>query len=91
VLTELLDDVALARAPLDPAAALRLIGRTGLPAAAAKLCREADAEQLAQVVAQFSRLVAAAPWRRFVLELNPLRWRGSGAVAIDGLLIIEEP
>jgi hypothetical protein len=38
----------------------------------------------------FSQLLAELPWQRFVLELNPVRVAADRAVAVDGLLIIEE-
>ena len=47
--------------------------------------------QLCDFVAAFSALAAAAPWRRFVLEVNPVKWMADQSVALDGLLIIEEP
>lgn len=42
-------------------------------------------------VTRFSRLAVAVPWRRFVLEANPIRVREGEAVAVDGLLVVEEP
>jgi hypothetical protein len=44
----------------------------------------------ADFVAAFSSLAAAAPWTRFVFEVNPIKWTRDGAVAVDGLLIVEE-
>jgi acyl-CoA synthetase (NDP forming) len=85
-LTELLDDVVLARAPVDVPVALDLLG--GL-----RIARRVswDAGPAAEFVARFSRLAATAPWRRFVLEVNPIRCGREAAVAVDGLLIVEEP
>jgi hypothetical protein len=91
VLTETMDDVALARAPLDEAGARALLGRLRAMRAAEKLAPEADLGVLAAFVARVSALSAAAPWRRFVLEVNPVKWSRDGAVAVDGLLIVEEP
>jgi hypothetical protein len=45
---------------------------------------------LADYVAEFSTLADSIPWRGFTFELNPVRWGVSGAVAADGLLVIEE-
>jgi hypothetical protein len=45
---------------------------------------------LARCVARFSALAASAPWRRFVLELNPVRWSPDRVAIVDGLLIITE-
>jgi acyl-CoA synthetase (NDP forming) len=85
-LTELLDDVAMARAPIDVPVALDLLG--GL-----RIARRVrwDAGPAAEFVARFSRLVVTAPWPRFVFEVNPIRCGRDGVVAVDGLLIVEEP
>jgi acetate---CoA ligase (ADP-forming) len=89
-LTELLDDVVTARAPLGINAAEAMIERLKIRA------HDRDAEGPLPVrapacfVAQLSELAALAPWRRFTLEVNPLKWTRTGAIAVDGLLIIEE-
>jgi hypothetical protein len=85
-LTELLDDVAVARAPIDVPVALDLLG--GL-----RIARRVrwDPGPAAEFVARFSRLVVTAPWPRFVFEVNPIRCGRDAAVAVDGLLIVEEP
>jgi len=84
--TELLDDVAIARAPLDEAGARALIARLRLTQA---LGEDApDAAPLAGFIAHFSRLAAAIPWPSFALEVNPVKWRATDAVAVDGLLLI---
>jgi len=85
-LTELIDDVVLAPAPLSAAAAERALRRL-------RVMRKAG-DQLRAVtdfVCRFSALAAAMPWRRFVLEVNPVKWTSTEARALDGLLIIEEP
>ena len=46
---------------------------------------------MAVFVATFAGLAASAPWRRFVFEINPVRWGADGVVAVDGLLVVEEP
>lgn len=89
-MTELLDDVALARAPLDEAGAGALLRRLRILSHAVKLAPGADMAALAGFVARFSQLAAAAPWRRFVLEANPVAWSAEGVVALDGLLVIEQ-
>jgi hypothetical protein len=58
---------------------------------AAKLEPGARLDAPAAFFVAFSRLVASAPWRRFVLEVNPIKWGRAGVVAVDGLLIVEEP
>lgn len=86
--TELLDDVAIARAPLDEAGARALVAGLRITQA---LGRDApDTVPLAGFLVQFSRLAAAIPWPAFELELNPVKWRASDAVAVDGLLLITE-
>ncbi|MBL4645156.1 MAG: hypothetical protein JKY99_01715, partial [Rhizobiales bacterium] len=59
-------------------------------AAAKKLIPDVELSDLAQFVAHFSQVVHEAPWQRFVLEINPVKWNGSGVVAIDGLLIVDD-
>jgi acetyltransferase len=89
-MTEAIDDVALARAPLDAAGAAALLARLRMMAGAAKLSPGAEIAALAGFVARFSQLAAAVPWRRFVLEVNPVKWSRDGVTAVDGLLLIEE-
>ncbi|PWS34529.1 hypothetical protein DFH01_23580 [Falsiroseomonas bella] len=87
--TELLDDVAIARAPLDADAARALIARLRLVRA---LGDDApDAAPLARFIAHFSRLAAAIPWAAFELEVNPVKWRAADAIAVDGLLLLTAP
>jgi acetate---CoA ligase (ADP-forming) len=90
VATELIDDVSFACAPLDEPAALRLLGRlrTATKAYGEDLDRGGD--RAVAFLVDFSRLLAELPWRRFVLELNPVRVAPDRAVAVDGLLIIED-
>jgi hypothetical protein len=90
-LTEVLDDVGLARAPMDESAARQMLDRLRIMRHAARLEPAARAEDAAAFVAAFSRLAASAPWRRFVLEVNPIKWGRGGVVAVDGLLVVEEP
>jgi len=46
-------------------------------------------ELAADFLARFSGLVASAPWKRFTLEVNPLKLGADACAAVDGLLIIE--
>jgi acyl-CoA synthetase (NDP forming) len=84
MLTELLDDVVLAPAPLGRAAAeaalrrLRIMRQAGDPSPA-----------LLDFVCRFAALAASVPWSRFVLEVNPVKWTATEARAVDGLLIID--
>lgn len=89
-LTELLDDVVTARAPIGIETAASMIeGLKMRPHA-----RDADGilptAPPARFIAQLSEMAAAAPWRRFVMEVNPIIWVRDRVVAVDGLLIIEE-
>ncbi len=88
-LTELIDDAILAPAPLDEEAAAELLNRLRVVRRAGGL--PGGSSGLARFVSRFSAAAAAAPWRRFVLEINPIKWAGDRVVAVDGLLIIEEP
>ncbi len=90
-LTEVLDDVTLERAPVDEELALHLLRNLRLMRHHHRLESDADPQTVAQFVARFSRLAATAPWQRFVLEVNPIRWNSDGVMAVDGLLIVEEP
>ena len=90
-LTEVLDDVVLARAPVDEAQVRHMLERLRIVRHAARLAPEVRTETAAAFVAAFSQLAASAPWRRFVLEVNPIRWGRDGVVAVDGLLVVEEP
>jgi acyl-CoA synthetase (NDP forming) len=88
-MTELIDDVILVPTPLDAAAASDALNRLRVVRRAGGLSGESTA--LARFVARFAAVATAAPWRRFVLEVNPVKWASEQVVAVDGLLIIEEP
>lgn len=90
-LTEVIDDVVLARGPVDEAAAHRLLSHLRIFRHAARQVPPPDAAPLAAFVVRFSQVAAAAPWQRFVLELNPVKWTTRGVTAVDGLLLIEQP
>lgn len=87
-LTELLDDVAISRAPVDEATAARMLGRLKVSALLSRA--PGAATQAARFVSQFSLLAAAVPFERFVFEINPVIAHADGAVAVDGLMIVEE-
>jgi acetyltransferase len=90
-LTELIDDVTLQRAPIGEEQALQMIARLRLARSAAKMRVPPDRALLAQFIAGLSKLAAGAPWRRFVLEINPVKWSEDQVTAVDGLLVVEEP
>ena len=88
VMTELIDDVTLMSAPISEIAAARALNRLRAVRQAGGVTAD---QALSRCVARFAGLAASAPWRRFVLELNPVKWTANEAVAVDGLLIISEP
>jgi acyl-CoA synthetase (NDP forming) len=90
-LTEVIDDVALARAPLDQDQALRLLRGVRLVRRTERKAGPAGLADLGRFVAAFSQLAAAAPWARFVLEVNPVKWCPESPIAVDGLLVVEQP
>jgi hypothetical protein len=90
-LTELIDDVAIERAPVSREIAAAMIGRL-------RIRRHARDEQgplpttpAADFLVRLSELAASAPWSTFVLEVNPIKWTRESAIAVDGLLIVEKP
>jgi acyl-CoA synthetase (NDP forming) len=89
-LTEIVDDVALKRAPFDAVQAEALMQRLRIVQRASKIDPHARIAPAAEFVARFSELAASAPWRRFVLEINPIKWEAEFVTAVDGLLLIEE-
>ncbi|HET6239693.1 MAG TPA: acetate--CoA ligase family protein [Acetobacteraceae bacterium] len=88
-LTELLEDVVTARAPVDEAVAANMIGRLRLATHARDEIGPLDRSAPAAFVARLSLLCAGAPWPRFTFEVNPIRWNRAEVVAVDGLLVIE--
>jgi acyl-CoA synthetase (NDP forming) len=88
-LTEVIDDVVLARAPFDAATAKRLVGRLRIVRAALKIDPGVQQDVLAEFVSGFSEIAASAPWSQFTIELNPVKWTPGTVVAVDGLILIE--
>lgn len=87
-MTEIIDDVALARAPIDEDGAYDLLGRLRSIARLPELLPDAQRRQAADFIARFSSLVAGAPWPSFTFEVNPVKIGTSEMAAVDGLLII---
>jgi hypothetical protein len=81
--------MVLARAPLDHAGALDLVGRLRTLRRLPHWLPEPQRERGAAFAARFSALAASAPWPRFTLEVNPLELGARDAAAVDGLLIID--
>lgn len=86
-LTELIDDVMMARAPVSEQTALLMLG--SLRFVRAGRLDDTARGHAARYIAEFSRLAATAPWQRFTFELNPVKCSADGATAIDGLLVVE--
>jgi acetyltransferase len=90
-MTELLDDVVTARAPVDTTTAIAMIRRLRLYKHARDDQGALDPGTPAEFVSLLSRLGAGAPWSRFTFEVNPIKWSRDAVAAVDGLLVVEEP
>ncbi len=90
-LTELLDDVVLARAPLDDAAARRMLERLRVIRHGAGPRIDWDIGAPARFLSRFSHVAATIPWREFALETNPVIWNRGGVIAVDSLAVIATP
>lgn len=90
-LTEIVDDVALARAPVDANGAVNLLACLRTLRARPELLNAEQTRLAAEFIAAFSELAASAPWPRFNLEVNPLKVGPDFATAVDGLLVIQPP
>lgn len=90
-LTEIVADVQLARAPIDPGYAGVLL--QDVRGGSWRTCseQETNLDRLQAFLSDFSVIAAQAPWCRFTLEINPIRWDGERAVGVDSLLVVEEP
>jgi acyl-CoA synthetase (NDP forming) len=88
IMTELIDDAVVLPAPLDAAAAARGLNHLRIIQRAGGISNHETA--LPRFIADFSALAASAPWRGFILEVNPLKWAGEQVTAVDGLLILEK-
>ncbi len=88
-LAELIDDVVIARAPVDASYAATLLGRLRLSHIGHSHPPSRE-DPAVRFIVRFSNIAATAPWRRFVLEMNPIKWQPTSAIAVDGLLIVEE-
>ncbi len=89
-LTEIIDDIVIRRAPVDEASAAEMLEGLRLRRYAKDAEGKLPATEAARFIARFSELAASAPWKRFVFEANPVKWRRDGAIAVDGLIVIEE-
>jgi acetate---CoA ligase (ADP-forming) len=87
-MTEIIDDVAFTRAPIDADGAYDLADRLRTVRRLPTLLSHDQRRQVAAFVAGFSALVATAPWESFTFEVNPLKVGRDGVAAVDGLLIV---
>lgn len=88
VLTELIDDVVTERAPISTELAAHMLERLRARRRATDPEGLLPTDAAARFIARLADLAMTAPWTRFVLEMNPVLWRRSDAVAVDGLLVI---
>jgi acetyltransferase len=86
--TEVIDDVVLARAPIDADGALDLLGRLRTVRRLPDLLSPRQQARAADFVARFSAVAATAPWPHFTFEVNPLEVGPEHLAAVDGLLLI---
>lgn len=90
VLTEVLDDVAIAPAPLSLVDATELIGALRAVRSGALTLDAVALNELAALIARFSELSELLPWQDFAFELNPCKVSSTSAVAVDALLIVND-
>jgi acetyltransferase len=89
-MTEILDDVVIVPAPVsaeqaaDALARLRILRKVGRD-------KITGATALLEFVVRLSEIAAVAPWRKFTIEVNPIKWDGATVAAVDGLLLIDQP
>ena len=88
-LTELIDDVAIERAPVSPEVAAAMIERLRIRHHARDEQGPLPTASAAAFIARLSELAATAPWSAFTIEVNPIKWTRKDAIAVDGLLIVE--
>jgi hypothetical protein len=88
-MTEIIDDVAFARAPIDPEGAFDLIGRLRTLTRLPTLLSDEQRGHGAEFLARFSTLVAGAPWPSFTFEVNPVKLGTNEMAAVDALLVID--
>ena len=86
-MTEIVDDVTFTRAPIDANGAYDLVGQLRTVRKHPDFLTETQRRSAADFIGRFSALVASAPWRRFTLEVNPLKLDTIEPTAEGGLRI----
>jgi acetate---CoA ligase (ADP-forming) len=87
-MTEVIDDVVFARAPIDSDGAFDMLGRLRTVGRLPELLPDADRARAADFLARFSAIVATAPWDSFTFEINPVKLGSEQMAAVDALLVI---
>jgi hypothetical protein len=87
-MTEMIDDVAFAHAPVAADGAFDLLQTLHTVRRMSNLMSDFQAQNAANFIAGFSQLAASAPWPDFTLQVNPLKLGIDSASALDGLLVI---
>jgi acetate---CoA ligase (ADP-forming) len=88
-ITEIIDDVVFARAPIGADGAFDLLGRLRTIERLPALLPDTDRRRASDFLARFSTLVATAPWDSFTFEVNPVKIGSDEMAAVDALLVID--
>jgi acetyltransferase len=88
-MTEIIDDIVFARAPIDADGAFDLLGRLRTTERLPALLADANRRRAAGFIARFSAIVATAPWDRFTFEVNPVKLGTNEMGAVDALLVMD--
>jgi acyl-CoA synthetase (NDP forming) len=89
-MTELLNDVVIERGPVNVEIASAMIERLKSRPYAKDEKGRLPTKPAAEFIARLSELAAVAPWSAYMFEVNPIKWTRDAAIAVDGLLIIEQ-
>jgi len=87
-MTEILDDIVFARAPIDEEGARNLVSELSILRRRPDFLSDPERQATAEFIARLSQLALTAPWPSFTLEVNPILVSEAGATAVDGLLIV---
>lgn len=89
VYAEVLDDVVFAPAPFTLAQAQALAGRLRIAKYLSRTGRIAEVDALAIFLRDVAEFGSGLPWADFTLEINPVLATATEAVAVDGLLVVD--